>query len=198
MPKAALRAELSIFDWVHGLAQIPAREFDNEHIPRYISEHAIERSSLEPFIFFSSRRYTRNLVFKNNVFECLLICWDTGQSSAIHDHNGKSGWIYLVDGRLFVQNYVVEARDTVHRTCRLIPTTAAELAGGHPAFIENEQNVHKVCNVARYGRRAISVHVYQQPMSECEIYSLETGAYQVVSLSYTSEYGRLCPGVSLD
>jgi len=197
MPKAQLRAELSICDWIRGLAEIPADEFDQDHVPRYIFEHAIERSSLEPFIFFSSRHYTRNLVFKNNVFECLVICWDIGQSSAIHDHNDKSGWICLVDGRLFVQNYAVEARDIVHRTCCLIPTGAVELAGDRPTFIEKEQNVHKVSNLARYARRAISVHVYQQPMSQCEIYCPGTGPYEVVQMSYTSEFGRLSSGVML-
>ena len=44
-----------------------------------------------------------------------------------------------------------------------------------------------------YQQRAVSVHVYQQPMSQCEIYSLETGTYQVIQLAYTSEYGKLNP-----
>ena len=48
-------------------------------------------------------------------------------------------------------------------------------------------------NLAEYCQRAISIHVYQQPMSQCEVYSLETGAYQVIQLAYTSEYGKLNP-----
>jgi hypothetical protein len=46
-------------------------------------------------------------------------------------------------------------------------------------------------------QETISVHVYQQPMSHCEVYSLQTGNYEVVQLSYTSEFGRLNLGVSL-
>jgi len=30
-----------------------------------------------------------------------------------------------------------------------------------------------------------------QPMTECEVYSLENGTYGVVRLSYSSEFGRL-------
>ena len=97
---AALHAELPIQDWVRVLTTVPANEFSKDHVQRHIFERTIERSSLEPYVFFSPSHYTRNLVFKNNAFECLVICWDIGQSSAIHDHNDKSAWIYLVEGRL--------------------------------------------------------------------------------------------------
>src|SRR6516225_10925011 len=118
MHNARLHAELSIQDWVRVLTTVPANEFSHDHVQRHIFERTIERSSLEPYVFFSSSHYTRNMIFKNNAFECLAICWGIGQSTAIHDHNDKSGWIYLVEGRLFVQNYIVEARDFAHRTCR--------------------------------------------------------------------------------
>jgi len=196
MPKRMLRAELQIQDWVEGLAGIPAAEFTQDNVQNYILEHAIRPSSLETFTFFSSEHYTRNLIFKNGVFECLALCWDIGQSSSIHDHNDKLGWIYLASGRLFVQNYHVEERDPIHCTCHLIPTEAAEL-GADQAYVDREEAVHKLCNLPRFNQRAISVHVYQQPMSQCEVYSLQTGTFEVVQLSYTGELGRLNPGVKL-
>jgi predicted metal-dependent enzyme (double-stranded beta helix superfamily) len=197
MPKPMLSAVLQIHEWVQGLAGIRDTEFTQENVQQYILQHGILPSSLEPFTFFSSERYTRNLIFKNDVFECLALCWDTGQSSSIHDHNDKLGWIYLASGRLFVQNYLVEERDPVQRTCRLLPTEACELGADQAAYVDREQAVHKVCNLPRFKQRAISVHVYQQPMSQCEVYSLETGTYEVVQLSYTSELGRLSPGIKL-
>jgi len=166
-------------------------------VQQYILQHGILPSSLEPFTFYSSERYTRNLIFKNDVFECLALCWDIGQSSSIHDHNDKLGWIYLASGRLFVQNYHVEQRDPLQHTCRLIPTEASELGADQAAYVDREQAVHKVCNLPRFQQRAISVHVYQQPMSQCEVYSLQTGTYELVQLSYTSELGRLNPGMRL-
>jgi hypothetical protein len=54
-----------------------------------------------------------------------------------------------------------------------------------------------ICNLPKYKKRAISVHIYEQPMTHCEIYSLQKGTYEVVELAYTSEYGRLNPGVEL-
>lgn len=196
MTKPTLLAELDVDQWLAGLARIPAMEFSQENVQRYIHQHAIVADSLKPYTFFSARQYTRNLIFKNEVFECLALCWDIGQSSSVHNHNDRLGWVYLSSGRLFVQNYVVEFRDSVQQTCCVIPTDSAELHAGQAADVDREAGVHKVCNLPRFQERAISVHVYQRPMDQCEVYSLETGTYQTIDLSYTSEYGRLKPGKS--
>lgn len=129
----------------------------------YIRRHTIEQESLKPYLFFSPQHYTRNLIFKNDVFECLAVCWDLGQQSAIHDHNDKSGWFYLAMGRLFIQNYRVEERDPVRRTCRLIPNDGVELSADQAGFVDKEEDVHKVCNLPRFNGRAVSVHIYRQP-----------------------------------
>jgi len=197
MPITMLRADRPIQDWIEGLTGIAAAEFTQDNVQHYILQNAIVPSSLEPYSFFSSQGYSRNLIFKNDVFECLALCWDIGQSSSIHNHSDRLGWIYLAGGHLFVQNYRVEARDSARKTCRVVPTDSAELSADNAAYVDREQAVHKVCNLPRYQERAISVHVYQQPMSQCEIYSLQSGTYEVVQLSYTSEFGKLRPGVKL-
>jgi hypothetical protein len=89
MSKPALGTELSIAEWVERLARIPVAEFTQDTVQQFILQHAIIPSTLEPFTFFSPEHYTRNLIFKNDVFECLAMCWEIGQSSAIHDHDDK-------------------------------------------------------------------------------------------------------------
>ncbi len=197
MPNTQKRAELSVQEWVQGLAAIQPAEFTRDNVRRYLVENAIERATLEPYAIFSAKRYARNLIFKNDVFECLAMCWDIGQSSSIHDHNDKLGWIYMAQGRLFVQNYRIEARDTTQRKCRVVATNSAQLGASDSAYVDHDEAVHKVCNLSEYGERAISVHVYEQPLSECEVYSQETGSYEVIRLAYTSEYGKLNAGAAV-
>jgi len=193
MASPQVREQLSIQDWVKGLAAIPAANFTRDNVRQYLVRTAIDRSTLQPYAFFSPKRYARNLIFKNDIFECLAMCWDIGQGSSIHDHNDKLGWIYLAEGQLFVQNFKIEARDPLRHTCQVIPTNSAQLSANNTAYVDHDEAVHKVTNLTEYGQRAISIHVYQQPMSQCEIYSLETGTYQLIQLAYTSEYGKLNP-----
>lgn len=197
MTKPKLLVELSIDDWVQGLSRFSPKEFTPQNVQHYIREHAILPASLEPYIFFSPRHYTRNLVFKNEVFECLTIGWEVGQSSPIHGHNDKIGYMLLTSGRLFVQNYRLEDRDPVNRTCCVVPTEGAELGRNNRAEVDSERGVHKVCNLPRFQQRAVSVHLYQRPMSQCEVYHPQEGTFEEVSLGYTSEYGRVNPEVRL-
>jgi cysteine dioxygenase len=150
---------------------------------------------LEQYIYFSAEHYTRNLIFKNDVFECISVCWNIGQSSPIHDHNDKLGWIFLLEGHLLVQNYLVKEKNSTRGICRLEPTDSVELSAENSGHEDREQEVHKVCNLPRFKQRAVSVHFYQQPMTGCEIYSLAAGTVEKVQMSYTSECGRLTDGV---
>jgi Cysteine dioxygenase type I len=89
MSDSMVRERLSVSDWVQGLAAIPEEQFTAENVEKFISQNAIMESSLGPYIYFSADHYTGNLIFKNEVFECMAVCWNIGQSSPIHDHDDK-------------------------------------------------------------------------------------------------------------
>src|SRR5437879_11315728 len=102
---------LSIDDWVERLAAIPAREFTLERVQAFLAAHGVNPETLEPYLFFSKGNYTRNLIFKNDLFECMGICWEVGQASRIHNHRGQNCWMATPVGRLRVQNFRVENRE---------------------------------------------------------------------------------------
>jgi cysteine dioxygenase len=154
--------------------------------------HAIEPATLEAYLFFSKGNYTRNLIFKNDLFETMTICWDIGQVSRIHNHRDQNCWMAVPIGRLRVQNFRVETRDAAHGTCRLVATDAFDMDPDHPATVNPVEPVHQVLNLAEFDRRAVSIHVYSRPFTSCEIYLPDKGTYFDAPLHYTSEYGRLC------
>jgi len=84
-PKVAVEL-LDIADWVKGLAAVPERDFTLENVQDYVVRHAVRPATLDKYCYFSKGNYTRNLIFKNDVFECMTICWEIGQHSRIHNH----------------------------------------------------------------------------------------------------------------
>jgi hypothetical protein len=90
MPKQLAVEQLAIADWVQGLAALPERDFTLEAVQDYILHHAVRPETLEKYLFFSKGNYTRNLIFKNAVFECMTICWEVGQHSRIHNHRDQN------------------------------------------------------------------------------------------------------------
>jgi cysteine dioxygenase len=200
MSKQLMVEQLAISDWIKNLATIRDRDFTLENVQDYILHHAVRPETLEKYLFFSKGSYTRNLMFKNDVFECMTICWEVGQSSRIHNHRGQNCWMSAPIGRLKVQNFRVEGKQSEgeHQgTCQLTATDIYEMDAAHPAYVNPLEPVHQVLNLAEYNQRAVSIHVYSKPFDRCEVYYRDQGTYSDVPLHYTSEYGRLHPDEKL-
>ena len=189
--------QLSITDWVKDLSAIPERQFTLESVQNYIVQHSVRPETLDKYLFFSRGNYTRNLIFKNDVFECMTICWEIGQSSRVHNHRDQNCWMSAPIGRLRVQNFRVDQRDAAHGTCHIVPTDIYEMDARHPAYVNPLEPVHQVLNLPEFNERAVSIHVYSKPFETCEIYQREKGTYCDAPLHYTSEYGKLNPAEKL-
>jgi cysteine dioxygenase len=197
MQKQATTDQLAIADWVSGLAAIPEREFTLQNVQDYIVAHVVRPETLDKYLFFSKGNYTRNLIFKNEVFECMAICWEIGQASRVHNHRDQNCWMSAPIGRLRVQNFRVNERDAALGTCHILPTDTYDMDAAHPAYVNPLEPVHQVLNLPEFNQRAVSIHVYSKPFDVCEIYQRERGTYADVPLHYTSEYGKLNPDEQL-
>lgn len=191
MPNELAIEQLDIAGWVQGLASIPERRFTLENVQDYILRHAVRAETIDKYCFFSKGNYTRNLIFKNSLFECMTICWEIGQASRIHNHRGQNCWMSAPVGRLKIQNFRVEEKNVACGTCKIIPTEIYEMNAANPVHVNPLEPVHQVLNLAEFNRRAVSIHVYSKPFDTCEIYRREEGTYADVPLFYSSEYGVL-------
>ncbi len=189
--------QCAIQDWVSKLSSIPAREFTLPRVEKLVRAYLIQPDTLKPYLFYAKSHYTRNLIFKCDLFEVIAICWEVGQESRIHNHRNQNCWMAVPIGRLRVQNFRVAKRDAAHATCRLVPTDVYDMDPEHPAAVQPEEPVHQVLNLKEFAQRATSIHIYSRPYSSCEVYSLDKGVYSDVPLHYSSEYGKLSPDEKL-
>jgi cysteine dioxygenase len=197
MQKQATTDRLAIADWVKGLAGIRERDFTLQNVQDFILSHVVRPETLDQYLFFSKGNYTRNLIFKNDVLECMTICWEIGQASRVHNHRDQNCWMSAPIGRLRVQNFRVNERDAELGTCHILPTDIYDMDAAHPAYVNPLEPVHQVLNLAEFDQRAVSIHVYSKPFETCEVYQREKGTYADVPLHYTSEYGKLHPDEKL-
>jgi cysteine dioxygenase len=188
---------VTIDEWVKQLCAIPKNDFTVPRVSDFTSKKGIQADSLKPYLFYAKSHYTRNLIYKCELFEVMSICWESGQVSRIHNHRDQNCWMVTPIGRLRVQNFRVENRDAGHGTCKLVPTDAYDMDANHAAVVAPEEPVHQVLNLPEFGQRATSVHIYSYPYSSCEVYLMDRGTYSDVPLHYSSEYGKLSPGEKL-
>lgn len=186
-------APIDITEWVRGLTAIDEQDFRLKTVQDYVIQHPVRAASLDKYIYFSKGNYTRNLIFRNDLFECMTLCWEVGQNSRIHNHRDQNCWMSAPIGRLHIRNYKVEQRDPATGDCKITPTDIYELDGSHPTFVNPMEPVHEVMNLPEFNERAVSIHIYSKPFDTCEVYYLDRNKYADIPLFYTSEYGKLNP-----
>lgn len=188
---------LAIDTLVETLCEIPAEEFTVGGIYDLLQANPVCLDSLQPYIFFSKNCYTRNLVFKNEMFELMTLCWNKDQASLIHNHSDQNCWMSMVSGKLLVQNYRLVEQNEETKYCLLESTDAVELDKYFSAGVDPEEPIHQVLNLAEFDQQAISLHIYSRPFDRCMVYSTVKNEMWERQLCYTSEYGQLCEGARL-
>lgn len=188
---------ISVESLVKGLQAMPVGGFGLDSIYDFLSANPVDPESVEPFAFWSSKFYTRNLIHKEERFEVMLLCWEQGQVSRVHDHADQNCWMTVLSGRLRGQNFAPTEFDGAARRCRLVETTSFDLADCLTAKVELEEPIHQILNLPEFGQRAVSLHVYSKPIERCNSFCLETDTFKEVELFYTSVGGKLCDGISL-
>lgn len=182
---------------ISGLKSISDDEFDCDNVYQFLSETPVDVDSITRYFHWSPDYYTRNLIYKDDRFELMAICWEKGQVSRIHNHSGQKCWMTVPIGKLRGQNFAVEELDEPRGYCKLRETNSFELSDCLAAKVELDEPIHQILNLAEHNERAVSLHVYSKPYDRCLSYCRDTDTFKEVLLSYTSIGGKLCNNVTL-
>ncbi len=59
-----------------------------------------------PYALSSPLHYTRNLVDNNDELEMIVLVWQPGQASRIHDHGGSHCFVAVLQGQVFERRFL--------------------------------------------------------------------------------------------
>ncbi len=165
----------------------------------------ITDSSLEPYVFFDDSFYTRNLIYRDDFFEVMTICWQPGQKTAVHTHNGQLCWMITQQGNLGVVDYKwmgcdhPENQNVVGIDClagsdhtKIEVVREIEACTGGPVLTADKlQTIHRLYNLSETREHAISIHIYSRPIDSCVAFDMERNRCYRRQLAYFSKYGEL-------
>jgi len=181
---------VKIDNLISGLKSIPDDEFTCDNVYRFLADNPIDVDSITRYFFWSPAFYTRNLIYKDDRFELMAICWESGQESVVHNHADQKCWMTVPVGRLKGQNFGIVDIDESKNYCKLVETDSFELADCLSAKVELEKPIHQILNLADYGERAVSIHIYSRPFNRCLTYCRDTDSFKEVDLCYTTIGGK--------
>ena len=148
-----------------------------------LSNANIPVSELERYYSWNDDHYTRNLLAKTKKFEVLLVCWEKGQSSAIHDFESNEAWIHPVSGKLKEERFI-KSKDGEG----LIQVSSVCLGKNDFSYMKNI-NIHRYTNV--YDARTVSLVVFSPPIDKLRVYDEKTGESETAEIWYDKQHKLL-------
>src|SRR5438128_544380 len=144
---------------------------------RVISNLKPDRGEVDPYIQFNDERYSRNLVYKTEDFECLVLCWKPSQRSPIHDHSNSICAVYTLKGLLSADNYKKTASGYIRADY------SEDFKPGDVLTIQTTE-IHQVSNL-QDSSELISLHFYLGPLDNSFLYSVQQPTHELYQRTYT-------------
>jgi len=195
----------TVEDFIHGLTSMERELISKELIARYCDSMRLSIDALKPYTFFNDDCYTRNLIYRDDLFEVMSICWKPGHKTTIHTHNGQLGWMDVPQGELHVHNYqylacnAPENQNVVGIDCTggaseihlMRKGTMSCHEGGNIYTVDKLHTIHQIENPDTAITGAVSLHVYSRPIDSCVAFDLEHQRCYRRSLAYYSRNGKI-------
>lgn len=148
-----------------------------------LAAYAAQQQDWRDFARFREECYARNLVTACGLFELLVICWQPGQVSPIHDHQGQRCWMAVLEGGMRETQF----HATPGQPLREGRTSVLE--AGQVAYIHDDIALHEIAPAGP--ESGVTLHLYSKPIRECRIFDRSTGQESVRGLVYHSVEGVL-------
>ena len=175
---------------VETLRGVPPKSFQPGEICARLKGVLLDPRTLQPYLHFARGRYTRNLIYRDDLFELIALCWDPRTASPIHNHSGQLCWLSIQRGALRLENFNSLDGPGPGNNIRLVPNGGIDRACEGALDLQQGDNaIHRVSNP--FDERAISLHVYSRPFDTCLAYDPAARTSREMRLQYHSIGGKL-------
>jgi cysteine dioxygenase len=160
-------ASHSVRELVDELVSLAPEAIDAKHVGDILAGVRPDDSALAPYLYWCEGRYTRNLLFRNERFELLALCWDRGSGSPIHDHGRSRCFMAVARGELNAEDYaIVEGGGEPGPA--VVERVSERMLGIGDLDIRNPvRDVHRITATRE---RSVSLHVYAKPLDRCLVF----------------------------
>jgi len=127
--------------------------------------------------------YARNLIYISMTLEAVLLVWEPGQVSCLHDHNGNNCFFLVLEGSVKEVQYALQQQD---EKTTLKETTTSYLTVGDCGFIPGELDaIHQISGPG------VTLHIYNRPIYKCRAYCPHSGYVGIRRPGFYSIQGKV-------
>ena len=143
----------------------------------WLQDLKVTTADLRPYISFKPGTYARHRVFRNEHIELLVLCWQPGQRTPIHDHNGSYGVVRVWSGIMWETLFAMDERRGLCYKAGRDWTDGCITGADIP-------DIHQLGNPDVSGQDLITLHLYAPPLGSLNIYKLgSTESVRTINLN---------------
>ena len=173
---------IAISEFIEKINKLSYYNFPDDEVLKFLRKNPLSRDFLEPYLFFSDVRYTRNLIHKTPGFELLILCWKPGQHTTIHDHGGQRCWMRVEQGCLKIIDYKQDKSSPM-----LVKKIDAYVTD--EGDIKGPLDIHEVENTKE--QDALSLLLSIPCLEKHNVYDIESKQKREMRFGYHSVHGKL-------
>lgn len=158
-------------------------ESPKTHYNSVLHNFDFDAIDFKSFESWASEKYTRNCLYKDEQFELLLICWDAGQETSIHNHDGEDCWVCVLRGEMEEVFYSLDQSNGLKEE------GSRFILPHQLSFMNDKIGLHKLVN--SYQGKSVSLHVYAKPIKQCHFYCETSEQFISRKLNYDSVINSL-------
>ena len=166
---------ISIPQLINALNNCQNNDFGNILTKLHLSNSQISR--IENICLWKENYYSRNLIYRNNQYEALFLCWQPQNISSIHNHAGQDCWVKILQGTCEEKLYIINQQN---QHLKLLSSSISQ--EGTYAYINDDIGLHSIQNIGE--NKMINLHIYSNPIEICFAYNLNNNEKKLVQTKY--------------
>lgn len=195
--------ETRVGDFIAGLQSLEKQPITTARVSDFLAQVQLSAEAIAPYVLWNREVYARNLIFRDDFFEVLALCWLPGQRTPIHSHDGQLGWVTVVQGELVCREYKfvrAQPQESPRRGLGSTPRHPVEVellgsatceADGSVALVDRVRTTHQLENLEHSQQGSVSLHVYSKPIKSCALFDESSRCCERRQLKYYSAGGVL-------
>lgn len=192
-----LKTRFAIDDLILEMIRVPSQQLRLDQLQDWVSRLELKDDLFNQHISFRPESYQRKLLCRTPRFDMLILCWQPGQVSTIHDHQESLNVTRVYRGQLTSRCFAAVSSSTQFAqfgqfgsTASAVPSAGlrlqqeTQLETGNLAVVDRH-DIHQLANTS--DENLVTLHVYARPLQSITVYCPNSGKAQPVSVHHIPE-----------
>lgn len=160
------------------LEKVATKDLKLTQLQDWVARLDLRDLAIEDYICFRCENYQRQILYRDSNCEIIVVCWQPGQSSPIHDHGDCLNVTRVYRGTLTSRTYILNNK--------FFPLLEEEkdLQANELVGVDYAQ-IHQLANTSN--QNLITLNVYVKPLQQMKVYDLTQKQWQFSNVTANNQ-----------